>query len=66
MESLQTLLDEVRLIVNRNRIEREEKRKRGELFNIFNVLDLRTNEVRTHSAFIAELLNPDGNHGLGD
>lgn len=66
MESLQTLLDEVQLIVNRNRIEREEKRKRGELFNIFNVLDLRTNEVRTHSAFIAELLNPDGNHGLGD
>lgn len=66
MESLQTLLDEVRLIVNRNRIEREEKRKRGELFNIFNVLDLRTNEVRIHSAFIAELLNPDGNHGLGD
>lgn len=60
------MLDEVRLIVNRNRIEREEKRKRGELFNIFNVLDLRTNEVRTHSAFIAELLNPDGNHGLGD
>ena len=66
MGSLQTLLDEVQLIVNRNRIEREEKRKRGELFNIFNVLDLRTNEVRTHSAFIAELLNPDGNHGLGD
>ena len=66
MGSLQTLLDDVRLIVNRNRIERDEKRKRGELFNIFEVLNLRTNEVRTHSSFLAELLNPNGNHGLGD
>lgn len=35
----------------------------GENFNIFNILGLTTNEVRTHSAFIAELLNPKGSHG---
>lgn len=35
----------------------------GENFNIFNILGLTTNEVRTHSAFIAELLNPNGSHG---
>ena len=34
----------------------------GENFNIFEVLGLTTNEVRTHSAFIAELLNPKGSH----
>lgn len=38
----------------------------GENFNIFNVLGLSTREVRTHSAFIAELLNPNGSHEQGD
>lgn len=35
---------------------------KGESFNVFNILNLKTNEVRTHSAFIAELLNPNGSH----
>jgi len=35
----------------------------GESFNVFTILGLRTAEVRTHSAFIAELLNPRGAHG---
>lgn len=36
----------------------------GENFNIFKILGLSTNEVRTHSAFLGELLNPKGSHGL--
>lgn len=35
----------------------------GENFNVFKILGLTTNEVRTHSAFLAELLNPKGSHG---
>ncbi len=38
----------------------------GENFNIFKILGLTTSEVRTHSAFLAELLNPKGHHGQGD
>lgn len=38
----------------------------GENFNVFRVLGLTSNEVRTHSAFIAELLNPKGSHGCID
>ena len=34
----------------------------GENFNIFNVLGLTSNEVKTHSAIVAELLNPTGSH----
>jgi len=34
----------------------------GERFNVFNILGLSTNEVRTHSAFISELLSPKGLH----
>jgi hypothetical protein len=37
----------------------------GENFNLFNILGLSTAEVRTHSKFIAELLDPQGSHGQG-
>lgn len=36
----------------------------GENFNVFSVLKLDSKEVRMHSAFIGELLNPNGSHGL--
>lgn len=36
----------------------------GENFNIFRILKRETREVETHSAFIAELLNPKGSHGM--
>jgi len=38
----------------------------GENFNIFKVIDLTTDEVRIHSKFLAELLNPQASHGQGD
>lgn len=38
----------------------------GENFNIFKILKLHSSEVRLHSAFIAELLNPQGSHGQKD
>lgn len=38
----------------------------GENFNIFRILKIEANEVRTHSAFIAELLDTFGSHGHGD
>lgn len=66
MENLQTFLDEVKLIWKKSEVEKAEAHKRGEHFNIFNVLDLTSDETRTHSAFIAELLDPNGSHGLGD
>ncbi len=37
----------------------------GDNFNIFKVLKLSTSEVRTHSAFLAELLNAQGEHLQG-
>jgi len=38
----------------------------GENFNIFKVMNVLSDEVKLHSAFIAELLNPKGTHGQGD
>lgn len=52
MESLQTLTALI------------ERREASE-YNIFQILKLQTKEVRTHSAFLANLLKPDGSHGQG-
>ncbi len=37
----------------------------GEHFNIFQLMGLESREVKTHSRFIAELLDPKGSHGQG-
>lgn len=66
MENLQLLLSEVKRIREKSEAERTAADRRGENFNIFNVLGVTSDETRTHSAFIAELLNPNGSHGLGD
>lgn len=64
--SITELLNHVQLLETKRLQKVEEERKRGEWFNVFNVLGVSTDEVRTHSAFIAELLNPQGSHGCGD
>lgn len=65
MTNIEALLRQISKIVEKEKTQQEEKRKRGENFNIFSVLGLSTSEVRLHSAFLGELLNPDGDHGLG-
>jgi len=65
-ESIIELLNHVQLLETKRLQKVEEERRRGEWFNVFNVLGMSTDEVHTHSAFIAELLNPQGSHGCGD
>ena len=60
MDAQQALED---LIVNNQDLERLEDLLAE--FNIFKVLGIELNENR-HSAFLAWLLDPNGNHGLGD
>jgi len=66
MEKIKELLNHISNIVVAEKTQQEERRKRGENFNIFKVLRLTSSEVRLHSAFLAELLNPNGDHGLED
>lgn len=57
------------LLANAHRItahQDEIKMLRGEHFNIFSVLNMEHKENATHSAFLAELLNPQGSHKMGD
>jgi hypothetical protein len=37
----------------------------GENFNVFSVMNMELNEVKTHSAIIGEFLNPNGSHRQG-
>ncbi len=57
------LLSQVQIISKKIREQGLEKQSRGERFNIFQDLDLMSDEVRLHSSFIASLLNPRGSHG---
>jgi hypothetical protein len=43
-----------------------QRKASGERFNVFKILNLSSSEVRTHSAFLAEILSRDGSHDLGN
>lgn len=45
---------------------REKLREKGENFNIFSILKYERKEVKTHSAFLYELLNINGSHNRGN
>ncbi|MFA9392556.1 MAG: PD-(D/E)XK nuclease family protein [Prolixibacteraceae bacterium] len=63
MEKQQKLLNQVKTILNHHK---EIERIKGESFNVFSVLKMETRENATHSAFLAELLNPEGSHIQGN
>lgn len=60
MENFQNLLHEINVIRVRNETINEAT---GGRFNIFNIVGVNHYE-NTHSAIIAEFLNPEGSHGL--
>ena len=64
METTSKILESISKLYEQEKLVEERKRKEGDFFNVFNTIGLRTEEVRLHSAFIAELLNPRGSHGL--
>lgn len=65
MDKLEKLLNQVRVYVNEDKQHRAEAFRRGECYNVFNVLGVDNMEL-SHSAFLAALLDPDGSHGMQD
>lgn len=63
MNKLQNLLNKTASIVNKNN---ELLDATGGRFNVFQIIGVTTAETRLHSAFLAELLNVKGSHGLKD
>ena len=61
-DRLESILDQVRVL----KAKYDERAKAtGKNFNVFSILDRERKEVETHSAIIAELLNPHGSHSQG-
>ncbi|MEO7214821.1 PD-(D/E)XK nuclease family protein [Mucilaginibacter sp.] len=63
MREYESLLNQIKAITTRYEKISE---LTGENFNVFRILKLDSSEVRMHSAFIGELLNPNGSHGQKD
>ena len=63
---IEKLLFDIRSLYKQAENRRIQRKQRGEIFNVFNTIGLRAEEVRLHSAMIAELLNPNGMHGLSN
>lgn len=61
-ERISRLLSTTRSIIE---LQKQVDKLRGENFNIFSILKMERKENDLHSAFIGELLNPEGNHNLG-
>ena len=61
-DNIRKLLEKVSTKI---KYENKEKQKTAEDFNIFEILGVAHLEVSTHSAFIANLLNPKGSHSQG-
>tara|TARA_B100000378_G_C17903478_1_gene363522 strand:- start:115 stop:366 length:252 start_codon:yes stop_codon:yes gene_type:complete len=64
-----TYTNEKKLIQDAQRIiahHNEVSRLKGENFNVFSILNMEHKENGTHSAFLGELLNPNGSHSKGN
>ena len=53
-------------LLKREQLIEEERYRRGEKYNIFQIMSMESDEVSTHSAVVANLLDPRGSHGCGD
>lgn len=63
---LEDYLRDIADLYNKQKAIYKDRYKKGDFFNVFNILGLSRNETRTHSAFLAELLDPHGSHGMGN
>ena len=64
LAKIQSLLQQVQVLVSKEKAIQHEKYRRGESFNIFKACGVNHYEV-THSSILAEFLNPCGTHGQG-
>jgi hypothetical protein len=61
--NIKTLFETTRRILAH---QNEVQALKGETFNVFTILGMESRENETHSAFLSELLNPQGSHLLGN
>jgi hypothetical protein len=65
MNNIQELLQQMSAFAAVRKEREADAFRRGERFNVFQVLRMEHDETHLHSALLGELLNPKGSHGLG-
>lgn len=63
MSKLIQLFNDIHLLIEKYEQIRKEK---GDNYNLFQVINMTSDETRVHSAMIADLLNPEGLHQMGE
>lgn len=63
---LPTVNNLIKFSISKNEERLNRRVKDDEAYNIFEILNLVTNEVNGHSRFLHHLLSPRGSHGMGD
>ena len=66
MEKIQKLINKVEAIRQKAEKIHRKSYDHGDEFDVFSVVGFWNEEVKFHSAIIAELLDPHGSHGAGD
>ena len=66
LRTINDLLGQIRILSTKRKEQEDERKSRGDYFNLFQDLGLISDEVRLHSSIIATLLNPCGSHGQKD
>lgn len=62
LSNMKNIINQLKVIYEKHE---ELQKQTGDKFNIFSILNMERLEVRTHSAFLYELLNPRGSHNQG-
>lgn len=62
---MEKLIEEIKEIISADALRKERTYANGEAFNLISVMNLETDETRTHSRILADLLDPYGSHGQG-
>ena len=63
IQQIDKFLNDTTLILKH---KKEKEFLKGETFNIFSILNMERMETKTHTPFLAELLNPNGKHLKGN
>lgn len=65
-DKIKEIVHHTLLISQKEKVLRQERFKRGECFNVFEIMHAEHYEVTTHSTMLASLLDPNGSHGAGN
>ena len=66
LKTIEQLLQNAQIILQKDKAEKKENEARGEYFNVFENLHFTRPEEHLHTPILRMLLDKNANHGVGD